>query len=235
VPVTDVNAAVIGGRIFIPGGRLTSGSLTDVLESFDPSRNQWEKHASLPVALSGYALVAFEGKLYVFGGWDGQKYVASVYEYEPDADTWKGLSPMPTARGFAGAAVAGGRIYVLGGYDGKEALAVNEEYLPDRDAWSQRSPLPVGRYAMGVADIVDFIYVIGGVGGSDSVLPPLQYSSQKGKWQTFEAPFPRQWSYLGLVSAQTQFYALGGRSDGLPAAQNLSYQAIFTIMIPILP
>jgi DNA-binding CsgD family transcriptional regulator/N-acetylneuraminic acid mutarotase len=233
--VTEIHAAVIGGKIYIPGGRLASGSMTDLLESYDPSQNLWKKLVPLPVALSRYALVAFEGKMYIFGGWDGQKFLASVYEYDPSQDKWLERTPMPTARADAGAGVAGGKIYVFGGFNGKAALAVNEEYLPDRDTWSERVPLPAGRYAMGATSLADLIYVVGGVGGTDSAMPPLQYSFQPDQWQTFEDPLLRQWSYLGLVPIQTKLYALGGLRNGLPDAQNLSYQAIYTIVIPFIP
>jgi len=234
VPVADVNAAVIGGKIYIPGGRLASGGMTDVLESYDPRRGQWERCTPLPVALSGYALVAFEGQLYIFGGWDGQKFLASVYEYDPGQDKWIERMPMPTARGFAGAAIAGGSIYVIGGYDGKEALTINEEYLPERDTWSRRAPLPDGRYVMGVASIAEFIYVVGGEGETGSSLLPLQYFPQQDRWQEFEGPLSENWSHLGVVPTGTHLYILGGRLGGISTAQNLSYQAIYTIIIPII-
>ena len=234
VPVADINAAVIGGKIYIPGGRLASGGVTDVLESYDPRRDQWERRASLPAALSGYALVAFEGKLYVFGGWDGQKFLACVYEYDPDQDKWIERMPMPTARGFAGAAIAGGKIYVIGGYDGEESLAVNEEYLPERDTWSRRAPLPAGRYAMGVASIADIIHVVGGEGETGSTLPPLQYVHQQDQWQEFEGSLSENWSHLGVVPTGTHLYVLGGRLGGISTAQNLAYQAIYTVQIPII-
>ncbi len=233
--VTDVSAAVVGGRIYVPGGRLASGKVTNILEIYDPQLDRWEQGTALPISLSAYALVTFEGKLYLFGGWDGEHFLASVYEYDPDKDTWSARSQMSTARGFAGAAMAGGKIFVVGGYDGKEALAVNEEYQPERDTWSRRGPLPAGRYAMGIASIADSVYVVGGVGETDSTLPPLQYSYQQDQWQAFENPFPQQWSHLGLVPIQTQLYGVGGRWNGIPVAQNLSYQAIYTIMVPIVP
>ena len=235
LPVTDIHAAVIGGQIYIPGGRLASGGVTDILESYDPQRDQWERRAPLPIALSGYALAAFEGRLYVFGGWDGQKFLDSVYEYDPNQDEWIERMPMPTARGFAGSAIAGGRIYVIGGYDGKEALTINEEYLPERDTWSRRAPLPAGRYALGAASIADIIYIVGGEGKTVSLMPPLQYIHQQDQWQEFESPFPQRWSHLGLVPFQTQLYGVGGLQSGVPATQNLSYQAIYTILIPVIP
>jgi hypothetical protein len=238
LPVTDIKAAVIGGQIYIPGGRLASGELTNVLESYDLGQNLWKKHSELPIALSGYALVAYEGKLYMFGGWDGQRFLASTYEYDPEQDTWTVRSPMPTARAFAGAAIAGGSIYVIGGTAGGKALAVNEEYVPEHDTgstnpWAPRSPIPEARSAMGLASIADTIYVVGGIGDSGLALQSMQYSFQLDRWQIFENPLAQQWSSLGLVSLQTQLYALGGRQNGTPAAQNLSYQAIYTIVIPV--
>ncbi len=235
LPVTDVNAAVIGGQIYVPGGRLASGDVTDTLESYNPDLKLWEKHAPMPDALSGYALVAYEGKLLLFGGWDGQKSIASVFEYDPGQDKWTERSSMPTARAFAGAAIAAGKIYVVGGYNGKTAQAVNEEYLPDRDSWSRSEPLPAGRYSMGVTSIADFIYVVGGIGETNSKPLPLQYSFQQHQWQTFEGPPPQLWSSLGLAPVQTRLYAMGGIWNGSPATYNLSYQAIYSAFVPVSP
>jgi N-acetylneuraminic acid mutarotase len=111
----DVGAAVIGGQIFVPGGRLASGEISSVLEVYDPRSDQWERRSDLPGPVSAYAVAAFEGRLYLFGGWDGENYSATVYIYDPANDVWDIGTPMPTARGFGGAAVAGGRIYVVGG------------------------------------------------------------------------------------------------------------------------
>ena len=235
LPVTDINAAVIGGQIYIPGGRLASGRVTDVLESYDPRRGQWERRAPLPVALSGYALVAFEGKLYIFGGWDGQKFLASVYEYDPGQDNWIKRTPMPTARGFAGAAIAGGKIYVVGGTDGKSALAVNEEYSPELDNWTRHAPIPEARFAAGMTSVADIIYLVGGEGKAGSSLLPLQYVHQQDQWQEFESPHSENWSHLGLVPFQTQLYGVGGYLGETFTAQNLSYQAIYTILMPVIP
>jgi hypothetical protein len=144
---------------------------------------------------------------------------------------------MPTARGNAGAAVAGGKIYVIGGTDGKQALVVNEEYLPERDdgydnPWVQRAPLPVGRAGMGIASVADIIHIVGGE-GKDSLLPPVEYFPQRDEWQPFENPMPEQWSNLGLVAVETRLYGIGGRRENAVTAQNLAYQAIYTIVIPI--
>jgi hypothetical protein len=146
---------------------------------------------------------------------------------------------MLTARGYAGAALAGGKIYVIGGYNGKEALAVNEGYLPDRDGsgetpWVEGAPLPEGRYAMGVVSVADLIQVIGGEVEGSGAYTLLTYNPQGDLWQQIEAPkLTQPWSHMGLVSLTTQVYSIGGKVDVTPSAQNLAYQAVFTVAIPL--
>jgi N-acetylneuraminic acid mutarotase len=141
---------------------------------------------------------------------------------------------MPTARAYAGAAVAGGKIYVVGGFDGKEALAVNEAYSPERSAWVKLSSLSSGRYALGLTSVADIIYMIGGEEGKALLLPPLNYNYQQDKWQEIDPPFLQRWSYIGLVPFQTRVYAFGGLQNDIPTANNLSYQAIYAVTIPII-
>jgi len=235
--IADVNAAVIGGLIYLPGGRLASGKPTRILEIYDPHEDRWKQGASLPIALSAYALAAFEGRLYLFGGWDGKQYLASVYEYDPGRDLWTARTSMPTARGYMGSAVAGGKIYVIGGTDGTQPLSVNEEYSPEKDKqgetpWQQRAPLPEGRFGMGTASVADIIHVVGGEGNSQ-LLRPLEYFPQRDEWQPFEVPATKTWSKLGLAVVGTNLYALGGIYDAVPTRQHLTYQAIYAIVIPV--
>ncbi len=239
VAVTDVSAAVIGGRIYVPGGRLASGVVTNTLEVYNPREDQWEQRAPLPIALSAYALVAFEGRLYLFGGWNGQESLASVYEYDPSRNQWTEQTPMLTARGYAGAAVAGGKVYVIGGRDDRQTLAVNEEYIPEKDRgaenpWQTRAPMPTSRAGMGLAAIADIIHVIGGQGENGQSLTSLKYFPQIDEWQSFEGPMPQTWSKMGLTSLETFLYALGGRLDGNFTQRHMTYQAIYTIVVPVI-
>jgi DNA-binding CsgD family transcriptional regulator len=236
VAAADIKAAVIGGRIFVPGGRLASGKITNVLEVYDPRIDRWSKSLAMPVALSAYALAAFEGKLYVFGGWDGERYRAEVYQYDPELDTWLKRTSMPTARGFIGATVAGEKIYVIGGTTGKQILATNEEYTPDAESrgatpWQERAPLPAGRSGMGVATAADVIYIIGGETTDKNIT--LQYFPRLNQWQPIESPFNNPWSHLGLVSTEAFLYAIGGQSSEITLTHNFSYQVLYMISLPI--
>jgi DNA-binding CsgD family transcriptional regulator len=234
--VADVAAALIGGQIYVPGGRTISGSPTSIVEAYDPETETWESKAPLPVALSAYALAALEGKLYLFGGWDGSVYLDTVYEYDPAQDVWTAKTPMPTARGFAGAAVADGKVYVIGGYDGQEDLATNEEYIPSQDdgqgsPWTVKSPMPVGRAGCGVAVAANVIHVIGG-GWEREIADGVRYNVRSDEWEAFEVPVSGQWRSLGLALVDTEIYAVGGW-NGDYMDVNREYTAIFTVILPM--
>jgi DNA-binding CsgD family transcriptional regulator len=235
--VTGINAAVLGGLIYIPGGRLPSGKPTNITEIYDPLTNNWSSGAPLPKPLSDYALTTFEGKIFVFGGWDGDKVINDAYSYDPHNNSWSKLPPMPTARSNAGAVDVGSKIYVIGGSDGIQALSVNEEFLPDLTGtspkWVKAIPLPSGRYAMGIATLADIIFIIGGI-GSDSSPITIALSPGDNNWGQIETPIQDNWSYLGAVSVGTRLFALGGETETGLSTTMWSYQAIFTITLPII-
>ncbi len=240
LPVADVNAGVIGGRIYVPGGRLETGRLTEVLEIYDPRQNTWSQGSPLPVALSAYALVTFEGKLYLFGGWDGAKVVATVYEYDPDRDVWTGKTSMKIPRRFAGAAVASGLVYLMGGEssDGK-AMENNDVYQPALDdgkstPWSAASALPEGRLGMGITSIADIIYLAGGIGNQDGDAPALIYFPDENKWLSFVTPQANLGRQPGFESIGATMYLMGGESGGVALSSFRSYQAIYTVSIPLI-
>jgi N-acetylneuraminic acid mutarotase len=119
-------SAVIGGRIYVVGGRQAlkqpDGSLRQVnvavLEVFDPATGEWSTRSPMPQAQGGLAAAAHGGKLYVFGGeqWvPQQKVFADNWVYDPATDRWSTLPPLPTPRHGLGAATVGNRIHVFGG------------------------------------------------------------------------------------------------------------------------
>lgn len=238
-PVSEAQAAVLGEKIYIPGGRLENSQPGGMLEAYSPRQNSWEQLAPLPVALSGYALVAFEGDLYLFGGWDGLQYTRSIYTYDPDNNQWQARGEMPSARGFAAAAALEGRIYLIGGFDGQNALDSVQVFYPSRQragnpAWEARAALPEGRYAMGAVPLANMIYVLGGEGASkaEDGLPPLQYQALSNQWVRFERGAQVAGSKLALVALDTRLHVIGGQTPGGLSAAHQTYQAIYTISLP---
>ena len=63
-------AAVIDGRIYVAGGEVLVAPLSvrDTVEMFDPATGMWTFKADLPMPLHGTGAVAYDGKMYLFGG-----------------------------------------------------------------------------------------------------------------------------------------------------------------------
>jgi len=238
-PVTDIQAVVIGGRIYVPGGRTDSGELTNVLEIYDYRKEVWLRGKNLPVALSAYGLVAHEGKIYLFGGFDGKDYVSNVYYYDPQLDVWENIASMPIASGYVGVASIRDRIYVIGGFDGERALSSNNAFIPavdtaDDDPWVTSEPLPDSLYGMGVATIADIIYLVGGSGESERVSEIFAYFPNTDQWGVVDTPENKIGSSAGAVSIGANVFAIGGNVMFLPSSNNQMFQAIFTVSIPVI-
>jgi DNA-binding CsgD family transcriptional regulator/N-acetylneuraminic acid mutarotase len=237
--VSDVSAVVIGGKIYVPGGKLSSGEVTNLFEIYDPRLNDWTQGAPLPAAICGYAIAVYEGKLYLFGGWDGKNYLDTVLEYDPDQDLWKTKSHLSSPRAYAASAQVEGKIYVFGGFDGKKASKLSEIYNPNlddgsADPWEVTTELPEGRYGMGIASVLDTIYIVGGSTTGEGNLPNYGFSTLSGQWQNIN-PLPiKKLSNLGLVNDGTDLYAIGGEADKSVFADNNSLKVLYITVLPIM-
>jgi DNA-binding CsgD family transcriptional regulator len=232
--VTDVQAAVIGNRVYVPGGRLASGAITNVHEAYDPQRDRWVTLKPLPAPRSGYALAAVDGKLYLFGGWDGTTYRADVWQYNPDTDTWAQRTPMPTARAFAGAVAGEGLVYIFGGENSRGVLATNERYVPAEEGgapWATRAPLPVPTSHMAAALTSGIAFLLSG-GEAPGRL--MVYNLALDSWQLGKAPL----AALRDLRAQalgSKLYILGGQGAEGISPRAYEYQAMINIVLPLAP
>ena len=69
----------------------------------------WKKGAPFPEADEELYGVPSNGKLYVFGGWDGGKARGVAYEYDPATDKWTKKTSMPRPAHHAALAAANGQ------------------------------------------------------------------------------------------------------------------------------
>ena len=240
LPVTDIKAGVLGGKIYVPGGKLSNGEISASLEIYDPLSDGWQSGPDLPYPVSAYALATFEGKLYLFGGWDGMQILNGVLEYDPSLETWSVRSPLPTGRAFSAAAAAGGKIYVVGGFDGENSLSVNEAYTPSLEGsssspWTSAPPIPEKIYDMSAASVVDTLLILGGTDLNDKGASSFHFFPSLGTWVEEEQPIPQPWTGLAAVPFEQFVYVVGGTLGKQATSQLKSYQAVYTILIPIVP
>lgn len=235
--VTDAQAATIGGRIYVPGGLGIDGRPVDVLEIYNPRTDTWEQGANLPEPRSGHALVALDGRLLLFGGWDGSTYRADVFEYTPEANSWRALRDMPTARGFAAAAVVAGRVFLMGGTAGDEPLNITEVFTPEAESetnggWDTAAPMPMAGAYVNAAVVADTVFVFGDDANGRPTIR-LGYSAGEDSWAELEAaPGEDSLARSGVVAIGPVIHLLGGQRDEKAVSVHATFQALYVSFIP---
>ena len=231
--VSNVSGALIGDRIYVPGGMTRDGKVTGALEAFDAQTGVWESRAALPEPRAAYALATLDDRLYLFGGWDGNAYRREVFVYDAATDAWSAATPMPEARGFAGAAAFDGVIYVAGGYDGASELADVIAYDPAAEStgaepWSPRAPMSQARAGLAMTALGPRLYVLGGESGESY---GEQYDIGTGAWSRFESPVAGEWRNLAAAAHGQSIYTVGGwAGDYLDI--NAAYEAVIRLLLP---
>ena len=123
-PRNHLFAAALGGKIYAIGGRIGSAQITvaedtNVVEEYDPWRDQWTGKGRAPIRRSGMAGGVANDRIYVAGGeyqdWEGAKAFWAVQSYDPQTGRWNTEPRMLLAHhGFA-AGVVGDTLHVAGG------------------------------------------------------------------------------------------------------------------------
>ncbi|MAT43175.1 MAG: hypothetical protein CL609_12600 [Anaerolineaceae bacterium] len=236
--VWNIKAAVLGEKIYVPGGMTESQTNMQKLSVYDPRENQWEQRADLPYPISDYCLTAFEGKLYLFGGWNGAEYSNQVLLYTPEDDEWTSFGEMPKAKGACSASVVGGKIHVFGGKNETEIfndhdLFVPQRYLQNEDPWETAAEMPEVRFGMESGVLADMIYVAGGLDGEGNSLNLIQYFPPKDLWVSIDQPKAAVGESPAVIPYETRLYIIGGLLDGSFSDSHQVYQAVYTILVPI--
>lgn len=118
--------AVLGGKLFVAGGRTVDGGGTGRLDRYDPAEDRWDTLAPIPASPAtgkqvggGLAMAEAGGRLVAFGGeWfdrPGGGVFAETWIYEPTRDAWAAGPAMRTPRHGLAAASVDGVVYAIGG------------------------------------------------------------------------------------------------------------------------
>lgn len=234
-PVTDVQAGVIGGKVYVAGGRTESGEISAVLEVYDPQTDTWSSAAPLPTPRSRYAVAAVEGKLYLFGGWDGANHQATVWMFDPDMNRWHTCTPMPAARSDMSASVINTQIHLIGGQDEQGAVALHHVYDPSREGgdqhpWQVWPPLPQAVANPASAAVLSTIYAF------DSVSATLfTYNVNEESWRSSPVPLASdEDSSLATILMNESLYLFYTESPSAPTSSMFEYEVLYRSQLPII-
>ncbi len=237
--VSDITAAVLFGEIYVPGGRAADGQPLSAVEVYSPANNLWRTAASLPTPLSGGLVLPQNGRLYLFGGWNGETYLDTAYEYDPAQDTWQALPSMNAPRASAAGGVIGNSLYVVGGYDGVTELDTCATYDNTSQAWQECPPLLQPRAGAGAVVLLNKLYVLGGgLLPTSEVLFSEEYNPATQSWHMIETPWLQDsptWFAPGVSNVETRIYAFGGRQQETLLADTFVLRAVFQTFLPTFP
>ena len=165
---TEHSAVEVAGKIYVIGGRTGGAPASPVVlsanEKYDPVADAWAPLSPIPIAVSDTVTLAFNNKIYVFGGFDVTLLVTNhVQIYDIATDTWNAGTPMPTARASLQAGMCGSNMHLIGGVDNTlfPNLQTHEVYDPITDSWSVDLPVPVGTSEIQAVSAANKIFLIG--------------------------------------------------------------------------
>jgi N-acetylneuraminic acid mutarotase len=169
----------LGGKIYFVGGY--NGSGMDLVESYDPSTNNWLTLQPMSQARYGPSCSVLDGKIYAIGGFG----LSTVEIYDPLTNIWTSGPQLPQATGFAGSITVGNTIYLVGGKNGNGTTRINQVLCFDKDSnsWVTKASLPIAMDGTKLVYFEDKIWAIGGYPGS-STRNVFSYDLTANLWQT---------------------------------------------------
>ncbi len=132
-----ISALLPDGRVLVAGGwnfdaTNTSACLASA-ELYDPKTGTFTAAGAMPIPRSGsVATTLADGRVLIFGGYDGTSFLASAELYDPKAATFAETGSMSTIQRQATATLlTNGEVLIAGGFDpDQKALATAELFEP---------------------------------------------------------------------------------------------------------
>jgi N-acetylneuraminic acid mutarotase len=199
-----------------------AASNQDGARTFDSSGSSivWEQIAQAPIDRAEALTATIDGKLYVFGGFNGNNGpVVRSDVYDPVTNAWTRLPDMPRRLTHAGVAVDGREVYFAGGYIGtgpgfQQQFGTEEvwRYHVDLKVWTQMPDLPAELASGGLVVLGRELHYFGG-NDNDREDVGVHYVlnlDNPTTW-TSAASLPSARSHMGYVALGGKIYALGGQ------------------------
>lgn len=183
-PLLDTAALQIGPRLYLVGGFVSSGTVSDSIQVFDLGQRRWLPALGIPADLpQSHAAAAADaqGVIYLAGGQFGphcSPALPVVYAFDTVSLHWQRLPDLPAARYAGTMQLWNGRLHFVGGAD-------QDRWTPCADHWSlavsglaalepgwrKETPIPVPGMHRCSAIVNGAFYVIGGQQGDFQAFP----------------------------------------------------------------
>jgi N-acetylneuraminic acid mutarotase len=203
-------AAVINGKIYVPGGLNADANATKTLYQYNPATDEWTKKADMPIASYGGTAVVLNGKLWVLTPAGSS---TRLHRYDPSTNKWASRASGPAGHYYPVAGVIEGKIYVAGTMKSDESPSHQVSvYDPASNSWSTGADMPEDQLGAGGRVVGGKLYLVGGFhtlnyGGVNYT---TVYNPASDTWAE-KAGMPKgPRGFLSVASANGILYALGG-------------------------
>jgi N-acetylneuraminic acid mutarotase len=174
---------------------------------------RWRIFADMQKERGDPGVVAYDGKIYVMGGYfpSGFGYNQTQEVYDPKTNTWQFLANLPVGRSDMMVANVGDKIYAIGGWNLYLGgpMTYTQKYDPLADSWITRTNMITPVSGAGVVVLTDTIYIIGG----NSLGAVQKYNPASDSW-SLGTPMSVPRGELGAVLLNGKVYAIGGVTNG---------------------
>ncbi|XP_060752482.1 kelch-like protein 24 isoform X2 [Tachysurus vachellii] len=117
LPVSSAALASCCGKLYVISGAVSEDCNTNMLQCYDPVKDQWTCMMSCPFSQRCLNAVSLNGSVYVAGG-----LLDVLFCYSPMVDSWSKVAELPMKLENCGLAVCDGKVYILGGRDEFEVV-----------------------------------------------------------------------------------------------------------------
>lgn len=208
---SEISGVKLDSRFYVVGGFEKDAKTSSAFEVYNLDNDTWEVLDDIPYPVHHVGISAYDGKIYISGGWSGLDFVANInsfWSYDVELGTWEKLENMIYPRAAHRMVEYNGSIYVIGG------VGPNSEkifrYNIENDTWDiipSKMSYPRDHFSKVLID--NELYIISGRDGSSElgiveIFDFEDYSITRIK----DIPFPRG----GHVSEylNNRIYVFGG-------------------------
>ncbi len=221
----DHTSVAYNGYLYVVGGYTGSVYQSDVQYAAinaDGTTGTWTATTSFTTARNGHTSVAYNGYLYIVGGYTGSVYQSDVQYAAINANgtigTWTATTSFTTGRTNLSSTINNGYLYIMGGYTGSTYLS-DVQYAQFKvngslGGFVATTSFTTGRFGHTSVAYNGYLYVIGGtISGPD--MRDVQFSSiSSGKASSWANSSINQdffgSAYHGLVAYNGYLYKSGG-------------------------
>eukprot|EP00040_Diaphanoeca_grandis_P031242 m.186526 g.186526 ORF g.186526 m.186526 type:complete len:1031 (-) comp32273_c0_seq1:139-3231(-) len=201
---------------------------------YDPTPDNWKWVQPLPLELKEAEGLTVDGKLWVFGGFEGDRYITmgkQTLSYDPLTDVWTRGADIPIEGGISHCAQTtdGSYIYLMGGmqmdpgtvWPNVYSVATVWRYDFRADTWARLPDMPQDRCGGGSGIVGNKLHAVSGGRSlpynelfSDSadhwVLDLDNLDSPSSRWESL-APLTLGRNHLGSTVFEEKLYVFGGQ------------------------